>query len=317
MSFRLYKLINGINSNDTVSIKDIELWLHEKGVLGKVLRNKNDLFRCLRIIEHIGFKINDCLTKKGPFYEFSGTMPFKKVSLKLREASWRSVQSELMRSYTLKTYCPSIGGECPRGIRKNQRHHAYVDIKNTFSRYNLNFLYHFTDKKNLKSIKREEGIFSKKYISEEDFSIKKSPSTKGSKIRDTKRSLYDYVYLSYVPIHPMMLAAVRDGRIEEPVILRIDKGQAFREGTLFSSGNSDSPYTSIRFKLNKHRRYAYDIISNVAKKQEMGKKAYEYKRGNDKYHIIQSEVLVRRAIPKESILNLSNPITPNTEQKYY
>ncbi len=236
MSFRLRKLVDGINSNDTGDIEDIEHWLYEKGSINRILEDKEDVKRCLNIIENIGFKLDKCFDYRPPCYVFSGEKPFKKVSLKLREASWRSVQHEVMRDHTLKIYCPSIGGEDPRDIREDRLHYTYKKIKSTLDRHNINFLYHCTDKSNISSIKKEGGIYSKKHLSENGLNVNKSASTKESKIEDKNRGLYDYVYLSYVPMHPMVLAAIRKGRIEEPAILRIDRKQAFREGTLFLFG---------------------------------------------------------------------------------
>ncbi len=82
------------------------------------------------------------------------------------------------------------------------------------------WLYHFSDRKNLESI-RSLGLLSKRIMDSIDVSYHPSGSTQ-SRESDERSGVLDYVSLSLTPDHPMKLAALRDGRISKAEVLRVN-----------------------------------------------------------------------------------------------
>lgn len=97
-------------------------------------------------------------------------------------------------------------------------------------------LYHFTDPRNLLSIRRI-GLFSWHQL--ELKRIQHFPaSNELSRNLDTAKNLHNYVRLCLRPQHPMATRALMDGRIRAVVWLTIDDVVTRWRATLFSDRNA-------------------------------------------------------------------------------
>ncbi len=97
-------------------------------------------------------------------------------------------------------------------------------------------LYHFTDLRNLPSI-RKRGLLSWKRLLEQG--IPHYPgSSQDSRRLDARANLEDYVRLCLNKNHPMAERARYEGRIEEYAWLEIDEIVMRWRATLFSSDNA-------------------------------------------------------------------------------
>jgi len=99
-------------------------------------------------------------------------------------------------------------------------------------------LYHFTDEINVGSIRRNGGLYSWKSCQYRGIYIPRPGSDDLSKSLDDRKNLGDYVRLSFNPRQPMLYVAQRDGRINKPVILKIDPVVMLWKTTLFSNINA-------------------------------------------------------------------------------
>lgn len=79
-----------------------------------------------------------------------------------------------------------------------------------------------------------------KECEEKDIDIPVPGGSEVSRALDKRYHLENYVRLSYVHKHPMMFAAVEDGRIDDPVILEIDLGILTERKFKFSDSNAAS-----------------------------------------------------------------------------
>jgi hypothetical protein len=142
-------------------------------------------------------------------------------------------------------------------------------------------LYHFTDVSNLSNI-RVHGLLSWKALEELQLASKKSSSVL-SRALDDEKGLGNFVRLSFCRKSPMLHVALKENRIERPVILEIDLEVVSRPGVLFCEKNaasSDALPSSdprvVNFDVVKSRNY-FSIPSN-------------------KKHLFQAEVLVPTVI---------------------
>ncbi len=155
----------------------------------------------------------------------------------------------------------------------------------------IDTLYHFTDVRNLPSIKRHGGLFSWKYCEEHNIKIPYQGGDDDSKQLDVKYGLQDYVRLSFCYDHPMAYRLEQKGC--EIKILEIKIDVALLEGTLFSDINAAD-------KLHTHGGSLEDLL-NV--NFEAVKRQYVRKDDPDfKPH--QAEVMVKTFVPLEYIVNL-------------
>jgi len=96
-----------------------------------------------------------------------------------------------------------------------------------------NFLYHFTDPKNLPSIS-EHGILSKSEIARRNILVPAPGGNQWSRDADAAKGLSNYVNLCLTRSHPMCHIATNDGRIESPRYLAISPEILRTEGVVVS-----------------------------------------------------------------------------------
>lgn len=160
----------------------------------------------------------------------------------------------------------------------------------------IGFLYHFTDRRNLSSIKRSGGLLSWSYCEKNNIIVPRPGGGDISRQLDKRRNLQDYVRLSFTTQHPMMYAARSDGRISDPVILQIDVKAACINGTLYSDKNA----TMTREMVN-----IGESVEDLKKIHFKTVKAYNhFDLDEDERSFFQAEVMIKTFLPKEYILNL-------------
>lgn len=78
---------------------------------------------------------------------------------------------------------------------------------------------------------------------------------------DKKAGLENYVRLSFTPDHPMMYAVMKDGRIENPVVLEIDIETIFLKDSKFSDKNATRTGVNIGQTFEDFSKIRFDILS--------------------------------------------------------
>ena len=82
-------------------------------------------------------------------------------------------------------------------------------------------LFHFTDRRNLPSIKATGGLFSYARLKEMNIEIPAPGGKDWSHDADAYKSVDRYVHLCFRPTHPMEHVARLDGRIASSIFLEI------------------------------------------------------------------------------------------------
>lgn len=166
------------------------------------------------------------------------------------------------------------------------------DFEKILREYNIETLYHFTDSSNIASIKEHGGLYSWWSADEKGIFIPKSGGDDLSKNLDKRYNLQDYARLSFTKKHPMMYVAKKDGRIPNPIVLKISPEIVFWKGTIFSDRNATANKSLHGKELKDFKRIKFDVVI----KQDQ----FDILEVDKPYY--QAEVMVRKFIPISFIL---------------
>lgn len=100
-------------------------------------------------------------------------------------------------------------------------------------------LFHFTDRQNLPSIREQGGLWSLSQLKEKRVEIPMPGGNEWSHDADVRKGMDKYVHLCFTEEHPMEYCAKLDGRINDPVYLRIDASVIEQTGVCFSQDVSN------------------------------------------------------------------------------
>lgn len=170
------------------------------------------------------------------------------------------------------------------------------EFRNYLTSNGIRYLYHFTDRRNLDSIRRNGGLYSWYYCENHDISIPYPGGGEQSRNLDRWHGLQDYVRLSFCDDHPMAYRLKQDGY--NLVLLRIKIDVALLEETLFSDINAADG-------AHHHGRTMDDL-----RRVDLSATQQHYVSSSSpifKKH--QAEVLVKTFIPLEYIENIDNPMS--------
>ncbi|MCY1282684.1 ssDNA thymidine ADP-ribosyltransferase, DarT [compost metagenome] len=110
---------------------------------------------------------------------------------------------------------------------------------NALQRYGVTRLWHFTDAKNVKSIRDNNGLLSWAESARRGMTIPAPGGNDWSHDADRLFSVDGYVHLAFVKNHPMLYVARQDGRIENPVWVEIDVSVLAVAGVMYTNDVSN------------------------------------------------------------------------------
>lgn len=161
--------------------------------------------------------------------------------------------------------------------------------------HSVRCFYHFTDRKNLESIRENGGLYSWSYCEKNGISIPVPGGSSSSRSLDRRHHLEDYVRLSFCEDHPMAFRLQEEGA--DLVLLKIKTDVATLKDTLFSDINATDNNHHHGGKLDDLKR----VDIQATKQTYVSKESPIFKKH-------QAEVLVKTHIPLDSIINLDNPL---------
>ncbi len=191
----------------------------------------------------------------------------------------------------------SSGAAYWTALKDNVRKPNWQDYKDILRNNGITKLYHFTDRRNLKSIVEHGGLVSWGDACDRDMSIAAPGGSDTSHSLDRRMGLEYYVRLSFVPDHPMMHVAMNDGRIDDPVILEIDPQVAYLGGSKFSDRNAARASAGVKVgdSLSDLRNLRFNLFN----------KSY-FDLDSDEKPYYQAEVLVFHEVPLCYIRNITS-----------
>lgn len=156
--------------------------------------------------------------------------------------------------------------------------------------------YHFTDRKNLVSIKKHGGLLSWGYCKDNDITIPNPGGDTLSRQLDCRYNLQNYVRVSFCNDHPMAFRCYQGGG--DLVLLKISTEIATFKDTIFCDMNATD---------NAHSKgLDYDDLLNV---DIRATREHYLKKDDPDFKPHQAEVMINTFIPIRFILNIDNPQT--------
>lgn len=168
-----------------------------------------------------------------------------------------------------------------------------VSIRELLLRNGIKCFYHFTDRANIESIRRNGGLYSWHYLKSHGIQIPNQGGTPFSEELDKHYGLQDYVRLSFCKSHPMAYRKMQEGA--NIVVLRISLDVATFRHTMFSDMNATDKLHSQGGDLAALQKIRFAATQR------------EYVRRDDvDFKYLQAEVMVKTFIPLQYIENINN-----------
>jgi hypothetical protein len=161
----------------------------------------------------------------------------------------------------------------------------------------IHTLYHFTDRANLKSIKKQGALYSWHYSISNNIDIPVPGGNQLSRDLDKRKGLQDFVRVSFTRSHPMMF--VQPIRNRNNVILEIDTEVIYWQGSHYANKNATRNDVNVGSTLHDFNQLRFKLfkLPNHFGLSE-----------NDKPYF-QGEILVPIKIPAKFIRNLNDLIS--------
>ncbi|MCA0237740.1 MAG: DarT ssDNA thymidine ADP-ribosyltransferase family protein [Bacteroidetes bacterium] len=156
-------------------------------------------------------------------------------------------------------------------------------------------LYHFTDRANIDCIKLHGGLFSWQHLRIAGIEVPYEGGGILSKDLDRRYGLEDFVRVCFTENHPMMYVARNEGRIPNPVILKINTEVCEFQNTKFANMNATRNGHNCGNSLADLQRIKFEVVRQ---------RTHFHLSEQDKPYY-QAEVLVKTWIPIEYITNIN------------
>jgi len=161
-------------------------------------------------------------------------------------------------------------------------------------------LFHFTDRRNLPSIRDLGGLYSYALLGEMGIEIPAPGGNDWSRDADSSKGMDRYVHLCFRDSHPMEYRARQDGRIVSSIFLKIHTDVLQIDGVKFTPDVSNKAGVELCSV-----REAMDIIDFGM--IESGWKDYNDPEIQARLQAVEKyEILVPDHVPPHLILNLPN-----------
>lgn len=180
------------------------------------------------------------------------------------------------------------------GLLSQYRKDESDEILTYLRRNNVLYFFHFTDVRNIPSIKRNKGLYSWKYCEEHDIRVSHYGGDSFSRSCDMRQGLDDYVRLSFCDDHPMAFRLHSEGC--DLVLLKIKIDVATFEGTLFSNKNAAA---------TSHRHGG--MFANLKDVNISATKQNYVSKSSPIFEDHQAECLIKTFLPIEYIVNIDHP----------
>jgi hypothetical protein len=161
----------------------------------------------------------------------------------------------------------------------------------------ITVLYHFTDRRNLPSIREHGGLQPLATLREKAITIPAPGGNDWSHGADTARGLDRYVHLCFRATHPMEFRARQEGRIADSIFLHVSAEVLQWEGVRFTPDVSNK--SGVESYTMEQARGMIDFAVLYARTDWRDPIIKQRLQQTEKY-----EILVPRHIPLELIRNL-------------
>ena len=172
-------------------------------------------------------------------------------------------------------------------------------MKTVIKRFKIRSLWHFTDKSNIKSIKASEGLLSLRELEQQDISILMPGGNDWRHDADRGKGLDEYVHLAFFNDHPMLFKARNEGRIPNPIWIKIDPSIMLEDGVRFSSDVSNKSGVEILDADEALEQIDFEVLFT---RMDWNNKKINRRR----QAAYKSEILVPKFVPISQFLGYEN-----------
>ena len=170
-------------------------------------------------------------------------------------------------------------------------------MKSIIQKYCVNYIWHFTDRSNLESIKRCGGLLSYRELVSKGIAIASPGGNDWSHDADEIKGVDEYVHLCFCRSHPMLHIAQEDGRITNPIWLQIDKDVMLGPGVRFTPDVSNKAGVPVLDHGDAKAAIDFEVIykrldwsvPEIQQRRQLAEK---------------SEILVPTKVPLNRIMNI-------------
>jgi hypothetical protein len=171
----------------------------------------------------------------------------------------------------------------------------WQDFAKVLQANGITTLYHFTDRANIDYIKLHGGLFSWQHLRKAGIEIPYEGGGSLSKDLDRRYGLEDFVRVCFTENHPMMYVARNEGRIPNPVILKINTEVCEFQNTKFANMNATRNGHNCGNSLADLQRIKFEVVRQ--------RTHFDLSEQDRPYY--QAEVLIKTWIPIEYISNIN------------
>jgi len=118
-------------------------------------------------------------------------------------------------------------------------------MKKTIEKFNISHVWHFTDVANLPLIQKHRGLFSLAELERRRIEVPTPGGNELSHSLDKGKGLHEFVHLAFLAYHPMLWRAMHDGRISDPLWLKISPSIILNAGVKFCAEVSNKSGATI------------------------------------------------------------------------
>jgi len=171
--------------------------------------------------------------------------------------------------------------------------------RDPFEKYSISAIYHFTDRRNLSSIRELGGLYLLSKLQEMGVDIPNPGGNDWSHVADAEKGLDRYIHLCFRPNHPMEYVAREEGRIGDSIFLQVHPDVLLWEGVKFTADVSNK--RSVTLHTIEEAKNLIDFKVLYTRTDWSDSSIQKRLQQAEKY-----EILVRDHIPLKFIRNLPN-----------
>ncbi len=166
-------------------------------------------------------------------------------------------------------------------------------------KYKFDSVWHFTDKSNLDLIKKHKGLLSFGELETRGIEIPIAGGNDWSHDADKLKDVHDYVHLAFVDDHPMLFRAKQEGRIPNPIWLKIKSSIILQDDVKFCSDVSNKSGVAILSSQQAKNQIDFDVLFTYLDWKDSEIQAR-------RQAALKSEILVPKFVPIDNILGFKN-----------
>lgn len=163
----------------------------------------------------------------------------------------------------------------------------------------ITLLYHFTDRRNLPSIREHGGLYPIATLKKKNIKVVAPGGNEWSRDADGIKGMDAYVHLCFRNNHPMEYLARQEGRIGDTIFLQIHPDVLTWDGVLFTGDVANK--AGVETHTIEKARQIIDFEVLYTRTNWSDPKIQDRLQQAEKY-----EILVPKKIPLEMIRNLPN-----------